>query len=99
MNEFIAMGWKDCLTSRYESKRLDDAQVDLCNTNPFSIQAKAWERAPAYHKILSEMPETDNINMIFHKKNHKGEVVVMFKDDFYKLINRIPKIHEIKFTK
>jgi len=80
---FLGMG--GCVTSRSESKSRDDEKVDLCNTDPFNVQCKAWERAPSYHDVLSEMPEDGNINVIFHKRNRKGDVVVMRKEDFYKL--------------
>jgi Holliday junction resolvase len=84
--ELRELGWKDCVTSRYGSKEMDDAKVDLLFTNPYSIQIKATERTPSYHDILSEMPQNENINIIIHKRNRKGEVVVMWKSDFYKLI-------------
>jgi len=78
----------EVVTSRSESKRTDDKGVDFCYTAPFNIQAKAWERAPSYHAVLKEMPDWDgNMNVIFHKKNHKGTVVIMTKETFYKLIN------------
>lgn len=84
--EFIAMGWTQCQTSRYASKEKDDSLVDLVGTEPFNIQLKATERAPSYHSILSAMPQDGNINVLFHKRNRIGEVVVIKKEDFYKLI-------------
>ena len=84
--EFIEMGWKDCQTSRYGSKEMDDALCDLIHTDPFNLQCKAWEHAPSYHDILSEMPQNENINIIIHKRNRKGEVVVMKKEDFYRIL-------------
>jgi len=74
------------VTSRSESKRTDDKGVDFCYTAPFNIQAKAWERAPSYHTVLSEMPKDLNDNVIFHKKNHKGTVVIMSKETFYNIL-------------
>lgn len=81
--------WKDCGTSRYLSKETDDKKVDLCKTNPFNIQAKATERSPSYHSLLKEMPNDDNLNVIFHKRNNQGEVVAMDKGDFYKLLQLV----------
>ena len=77
----------DVVTSRSESKRTDDKGVDFCYTAPFNIQAKAWEAAPSYHKVLKFMPDDDNLNVIFHKRNNKGTVVVMDKSTFYKLLD------------
>ena len=94
-NEFIDMGFSNCETSRYESKKLDDAKVDLCNTGPFHIQCKATERLGSVHKILSEMPTDDKINLVFHKMNHKGEVISMRKKDFYKILELLSVEHDL----
>ena len=88
-NEFIEMGYSDCETSRYESKKLDDAKVDLTNTGIFHVQCKAVEILWSAHKTLSEMPTDEKINVVFHKKNRKGEVVSMTKEDFYRMIELI----------
>jgi hypothetical protein len=89
---FNDLGWK-CVTSRSESKRTDDAGVDLCYTDPFQIQAKAWERAPSYHALLANMPK-GKINLVFHKRNHKGTVVAMKEEDFIYLLKLLIK-HDI----
>ena len=87
MREF---GYVNCKTSRFESKMLDDAGVDLTNTGMFNIQAKAVERlSPSYHEILASMPDGRNYNLIFHKRNRKGEVVVMSKDDWYDILGML----------
>ena len=74
----------DCVTSRSESKRTDDAGVDLCYTGGFNVQAKNWEKAPAYHDALAKMPK-DKLNLLFHRRNRKGSVVVMSEEDFWVL--------------
>lgn len=81
--------WKSCQTARYASRMLDDAKVDIAFTTPFNIQAKMWKSAPSYHTILKEMPKDENINVIFHKRPNKGEVVVMDKADFYKILKLV----------
>ena len=84
--EMRSFGYVNCKTSRFESKMLDDAGVDLTNTGMFNIQAKAVERlSPSYHEILSSMPKDNNYNLIYHKRNRKGEVVVMSKEDWYEI--------------
>lgn len=90
----LAKEWREfgfnTKTSRYESKMLDDMKVDLTNTGIFNIQAKAVERlSPSYHDILDSMPKDNNYNCIFHKRNRKGEVVVMTKDDFYDIVQML----------
>ena len=91
--EFREFGFEDCKTSRYESKMLDDMKVDLTNTGIFNVQAKAVERlSPTYHEILSSMPKDTNYNVIFHKRNRKGEVVVMTKEDFYEIMEMLIKL-------
>tara|TARA_Y100000593_G_C4142276_1_gene252879 strand:- start:196 stop:534 length:339 start_codon:yes stop_codon:yes gene_type:complete len=90
--EFRELGFSNCVTSRSESKRRDDAGVDLCYTGCLNVQAKAWKSAPSYHKILKEMPdEAGQHNVIFHKRPRQGDVVVMRKEDFYELILTLKK--------
>lgn len=90
--EMRELGFIDCVTSRSESKRRDDAGVDLCYTGPLNIQAKYWKSAPSYHEVLRCMPdEMGKHNVIFHKRPHKGEVVVMNKADFYEIVTALVK--------
>jgi hypothetical protein len=94
--EMRELGYKDCLTSRYESQRLDDMKVDLTNTGIFYIQTKAVERGVRPHQTLDEMPKGSKINVILHKKNRQGEVAIMKKEDFYKLIKMLKKHNKHK---
>lgn len=87
--EFIELGWADCQTSRYASRETDDANVDFVNTKPFNFQAKRWKSAPSYHDVLVSMPQDSNYNVIIHKRPHKGEVVVLSKEDFFELISML----------
>ncbi len=87
---FKDLGWTSCVSSRSESKRTDDQGIDLCYTDPWQIQAKAWESAPSYHAVLEKMPKKKGIfNVIFHKRNRKGSVVVMSEDDFLAILNML----------
>lgn len=85
-----AMGF-DAKTSRYANRERDDAGVDLVGTDPVSIQAKRWKSAPAYHEVLARMPDDGNYNVIYHKRPHKGEVVVMRVEDFEELVGQLVK--------
>jgi len=87
--EWRAFGF-DTKTSRYANRELDDLKVDLVNTGIFNIQLKHVERlSPSYHEILSSMPNDNNYNLIFHKRNRKGDVVVMTKEDFYDILQML----------
>lgn len=86
IKKFKDLGW-NCVSSRSESKRTDDAGVDLCYTEPFQIQAKAVERLGNYHDILKGMPDKKGVfNLIFHKRNRKGSTVVMSEESFFELL-------------
>ena len=86
--EFIDLGFTECTTSRYESKKRDDNKVDLCNTGPLNIQCKAVETGLNYNRILSEMPKDRNYNIILHKRDRK-EIAVLSKPDFMELIEML----------
>ena len=83
---FIKLGWPTCVTSRLESKRADDAGVDLCFTDPFNVQAKAVENLGSIHAVLDRMPVDSNLNVVFHKKNRQGTIVAMKQHDFEKIV-------------
>lgn len=83
--KFRDAGFTDCMTSRLESKRLDDLGVDLCNTDPWLVQCKAVEKLGPVHDILARMPD-GGIPVIFHKRNRKGTVVSMKEEHFWELV-------------
>ena len=87
VKEWQKLGWTLCKTSRAAAPELDAKKVDLVNTDPFYIQCKAVERGIDYHKLLNEMPNEEQHNLIFHKRN-KTEVVSMSKSTFYELIEK-----------
>ncbi|GAH06932.1 unnamed protein product, partial [marine sediment metagenome] len=43
------LGTENIYSTRSESKRLDDAGVDLCGEIPIHVQAKAVESCPQLH--------------------------------------------------
>ena len=67
---------------------MDDLKVDLVNTGRFSLQLKATEKAPNFQEVLKSMPDI-GINVVFHKRNRTGEVVIMSKEDFYSLLSEL----------
>lgn len=85
-----SLGYENCSTSRLSSREQDNLGVDLCGTGCWQIQAKAWESAPSYHKVLAKMPQKKGIyNLLFHKRNHQGSVVVMKQEDFVELLEML----------
>jgi len=82
--EFRELGYKDCVTSRSESRNTDNQGIDFVNTGSFAIQAKAAERSVPYWRLLQDMAKAKKgIPLIFHKRNNKPETVTMLKEDFY----------------
>jgi hypothetical protein len=87
MNE-VKKWWPNAMTTRYGSLYLDVVLgIDIMNTPGYSIQCKAVEQSLNTHRILKEMPQDENINVVFHKRNRQGETVTMMKEDFYKLLD------------
>lgn len=84
--------WPSVLTSRSESKRLDDKGVDLAYTDPFSFQCKAQERlTTGLHDVLASMPNDTNYNVVLWKRNRKGVVVAMTLEDFEEILQILQK--------
>ena len=95
--EMRELWFTDCLTSRAESKSLDDCWVDLVETGDYNFQLKCYTNFSVRKciEVLKTMTErlvgrrqAKNTNIILVKIKSKGEVVVMSKKDFYKLITK-----------
>jgi hypothetical protein len=86
IRRFREKGWGTCVSSRSESKRKDDAGIDICYTDPFQVQCKAVEKLPPPHDTLAKMPKGKNV--IFHKRNNKGTLVYMSEDLFWELVEK-----------
>jgi len=85
----------EAVSSRSESKNLDNKKVDICNTGDFYIQCKNTSSKVDYHKVISEMPK-DKICLIAHKYTKKsnknfvkqGEYIILKFEDFISLISK-----------
>ena len=83
------MGY-DAVTSRYESKRMDDAGIDIVSNFPFKIQCKATCNTPNPHSLITDT----EAEVIFFRKMEKrkskfyavGEYAMIKLEDFYSLI-------------
>jgi len=89
VKELRELGFTECCTTRSESRRLDDAKVDIMNCSIFQIQCKAQERGVNHSLVLDSMPKDTNINCLFHKQNRKPETVSLLKEDFYEIIKML----------
>lgn len=97
--ELRELGFTGVVTSRSESKRTDDNKIDLIDTEhqlPFNIQLKRTQTTPQYFKIREESTvDPESFVLIWNKQEKAninflsiGEVVMMDKKAFYKLIKQ-----------
>jgi hypothetical protein len=97
--ELQELGFPGVVTSRSESKRMDDSKVDLIDTeNKLTclLQLKLTQATPNYFKIRNECPIKDKPFCIIWNKTKptdstyrsEGEVVILDKEFFYKLIQK-----------
>ena len=88
---------QDICTSRSESKRLDDAKIDIADPNnvlPFYCQMKATQATPQIKKLNSEVGKKDKPLVIFwnaqeardKKQISVGEYCIMPKKLFYNFL-------------
>lgn len=82
-------------TSRYVSRQLDDAKIDIANTGPYGIQCKCSHTTPDYRQLIPEMAENCAVPVVAFKDQKKsktgkwltqGRYVIMKYDDFLELI-------------
>lgn len=95
--ELRELGFENVVTSRSESKAMDDNKVDLIDKDdklPCKIQLKCTQTIPSYFKIRSESTVDPKKFVIIWSKQEKrevniisvGEAVIMDKSLFYELI-------------
>ena len=68
-------------TSRYGSRELDALKVDLMHTEPFNFQIKLTQQTPSV-RLLDEMPDDKNINIIVWGKTEKADRYIMNKGNY-----------------
>lgn len=83
--EYLKIYGYEAVTSRSESKRMDDKGVDIIDNTPFYFQCKAVERSINNHDIINRMP-TEKMPVVVHKKNNKGTLVTMKLEHFANLL-------------
>lgn len=96
-HELQKLGFTGIVTSRSESKKMDDNKVDLIDTEgklPISIQLKCTQTTPSYFKIQDECPIKDKPFCIIWNRQEKkevncvsvGEVAMIPKEFLYELL-------------
>lgn len=95
--ELREIGFEGVVTSRSESKAMDDMKIDLIdkeNKLPFYSQIKRCIKYPNYIEIRKQCPLKDKEFVLFWNIQKAtdstfrsdGEVVILDKNFFYKLI-------------
>ena len=95
IKELISLGYDGLVSSRSESKRLDDSKIDVADPNnvlDFYVQCKATANTPSIVKINREVGKKDKPLAIFWNYQNNStiseEFVVIPKEYFYKLISK-----------
>lgn len=100
VNKLKELGYVGCVSSRSQSKNLDNAKVDICDTNdelPMYVQCKYTQNTPNYFGIKAECPLDDKPFMIVWKKatndgsNSPGTIAMVDVNFFYELLKYYPK--------
>jgi hypothetical protein len=97
VSELKDIGYTGCVTSRSESKSMDDKKIDIIDTEnklPCYIQAKATMNTPDYFGIEKACPLKDKPFVVFWNKikattstfRSEGQIVMIPKTFFYDLI-------------
>lgn len=97
-NELEKLGFSEVVTSRAESRNMDNKGVDIFGPDlPFHVQCKNSKDRQHYETLLLEdrLPE-DKPTILFHKYTKKAEkrfvcideFVILRKEDFYNLIQK-----------
>jgi len=75
----------EAVSARSESKRLDDAGVDICYTGDIHFQCKAVEGSMDAFSVLDRMPR-DKYRVLLWKKNRMGTLAVVPLSDMKKIV-------------
>ena len=102
IKELTDIGYKGLKSSRSVSKNLDNAKIDIAETEdklPCYVQCKSTQNTPSVKKINEEVGYKDKPLAIFWNIQEKkegnvnitscGEYVIIPKEFFYQLIKQI----------
>lgn len=84
-DKFKAIGYEDCVTSRGESRKMDNSKIDIISDSlPCYVQAKNLQNNPSYFNIESECPLKDKPFVICWKKSdEQNKAIAMIPIDFF----------------
>lgn len=104
VNELKDLGYPSLVTSRAESRNMDNRGVDIFDNGleggpefPYYIQNKTMVNQPNFHKLITaETLPTNKPTIVFYRQTEKagkrfmkrGDYVVMDKKTFYNLIKK-----------
>lgn len=95
IKELTDIGYSGLKSSRSESKRLDNAKIDIADTEnvlPMYVQCKRTKNTPNVESIMEECPFKDKPLAIFwHKEESSSsykEFVIIPKQHYYNLLNK-----------
>lgn len=103
VNELKKLGYDKVVTSRAESRNMDNSGVDIFDPTEefkFYIQNKIYKSYPKLHELIfGEKVNTNKPMLVFHKKVEKkgsrfvsqGEFVSMSKETFYNILKILKK--------
>lgn len=93
IKDLTDLGYKGLKSSRSENRNLDNAKIDIAETEdklPFYAQCKATANTPNIEQIIKDCPKKDRPLVIMWKKQQAEskhhEYVMMPKDFFYTLL-------------
>lgn len=107
IKELIDIGYPGLVSSRSESKSLDNDKIDIAdpeNVLPFYVQCKCTKVYPKYSEIIDVCPRKDKPLVIFHNKQinkttnmaSAGEFIIMLDSFFLTIINKDINIQYIE---
>jgi hypothetical protein len=95
--------YPEAVSSRSESRNMDNKKVDVCFTKDVYIQAKCLATKADYPTILEEMPkEKGKTNVVIHKYTRKskknfttqGKYAIMKYEDFIAILEKLNNVNQ-----
>lgn len=104
INKLKAIGYEGCVTSRGESKKVDNAKVDIIDTEgrlPIYVQCKQYANTPSYFSIRESCPLKDKPFIVAWKKSptggeaSPGSIMMVDSNFFFELLDAYTKQNNI----
>lgn len=107
VNLLREIGFPHVCSTRSESRSRDGQKIDIMNKNegkhgrlPYNLQCKNVAGTLKYAKVLSELPDGDEINVVLHNQTErrgtrfmtKGQYAFMHLAGFFRLVQCIHRL-------